>query len=69
MNIKKGFQNLATVLAFGIVLLVISGLAVGILHLIVDIAFALAIMWLIYRSAIFVIAGFKETPKGGSQPD
>ena len=67
MNIKKGFQNLATVLAFGIVLLVISGLAVGILHLIVDIAFALAIIWLIYRSAIFVMEGFKDRSKSESQ--
>ena len=69
MNIKKGVQNLVTVLAFGIVLLVISGLALGILQLAIQIAFYLAIMWLIYRSIIFVIAGFKETPKGEPQSD
>jgi len=63
MSIKKGFQNLATVLAIGVVLLVISGLALGILHLAIEIAFALAIIWLIYKSAIFVMEGFKDNAK------
>ena len=69
MNIKQGFQNLATVLAIGIVLLVISGLAVGILHLIIQIVFYLAVIWLIYKSAIFVMEGFKDSSKGESQSD
>ncbi|MHC4737621.1 MAG: hypothetical protein ACYS9Y_01825 [Planctomycetota bacterium] len=69
MNIKKGFQNLATVLAIGIVLLAISGLAVGILHLVIQIAFFLAVVWLIYKSAIFVMEGFKDEAKGKSQSD
>ena len=69
MNIKKGFQNLATVLAIGIVLLVISGLAIGILHLVIQILFYLAVIWLIYKSAIFVMEGFKDSSKGESQSD
>lgn len=69
MNIKKGFQNLATVLAIGIVLLVISGLAVGILHLVIKIAFFIAVVWLIYKSAVFVMEGFKDSSKGESQSD
>ena len=67
MNLKKGFQNLATVLASGIVILVLSGLALGILHLVVQIAFTLAVIWLIYRGAIFVIDGFKDTPKSENE--
>jgi len=69
MNIKKGFQNLATVIAIGIVLLAISGLAVGILHLVIQILFYLAVIWLIYKSAIFVMEGFKDSSKGESQSD
>ena len=69
MNIKKGFQNLATVLAIGIVLLAISGLAVGILHLVITIAFYLAVIWLIYKSTVFVIEGFKDSSKSESQSD
>ncbi|MHC4394109.1 MAG: hypothetical protein ACYS1A_00505 [Planctomycetota bacterium] len=69
MNIKKGFQNLATVSAIGIVLLVISGLALGILQLAIKLAFVLAIIWLIYKSVIFVMEGFKDSPKGESQSD
>ena len=69
MNIKQGFQNLATVLAIGIVLLVISGLAIGILHLVIQILFYLAVIWLIYKSAIFVMEGFKDSSKGESQSD
>jgi hypothetical protein len=69
MNIKKGFQNLATVLAIGIVLLVISGLAIGILHLVIQILFYLAVIWLIYKSTIFVMEGFKDSSKGESQSD
>jgi hypothetical protein len=69
MNIKQGFQNLATVLAIGIVLLVISGLAIGILHLVIQILFYLAVIWLIYKSAVFVMEGFKDSSKGESQSD
>jgi len=69
MNIKQGFQNLATVLAIGIVLLAISGLAVGILHLVIQIAFYLAVIWLIYKSVVFVIEGFKDRAECKSQSD
>jgi hypothetical protein len=76
MNIKKGFQNLATVLAIGIVLLAISGLAVGILHLavgilfvVLQIVFFLAVIWLIYKSAVFVMEGFKDSSKGEAQSE
>ena len=62
MNAKKGFQNLATVLSIAVVLWVISGLAIGILHLAIKIALGLAIIWLIYRGAIFVVDGFKDRP-------
>ena len=62
VNVKKGFHNLATVLSIAIVFWAISGLAIGILHLALKIAFGLAIIWLIYRSAVFVVDGFKDKP-------
>ena len=60
MNFKKGFQNLGTVLAAIIVIYVIIALAIGILHIALTIALAVAIIWLIYRGAIFVAEGFKD---------
>jgi hypothetical protein len=59
MNLKKGFQRLATVLSIAVVLWAISGLAIGMLHLAIRIALCLAIICLIYRSVIFVADGFK----------
>ena len=60
MDMKKGFQNLGTFLAVGVVLCVISRSVLGILHLVLQLAFTVALIWLAYKGVLFVIDGFKN---------